>query len=75
MSGWRFLRILISELFNQGIKRRGFFSGTVGMMDSLLQTFSMLITYIRLWELQQPESIEQTYQEIDKKLIEDGFRY
>lgn len=75
MSGWRFLRILATELFNQGIIRKGFFSGTVGMIDSLLQTFSLIITYVRLWELQQEKPIEETYQEIDKKLLESNFKY
>lgn len=74
MSGWRFLRIFITETFNQGILRGGFFNGTVSMMDSLLQIFSMLMTYIRLWELQQKQSLEKTYEEIDLKLQENGFR-
>lgn len=75
MSGWRFLRILASELFNQGIIRKGFFSGSVGIMDSILQAFSMYMTYIRLWELQQDKPLEKIYEEIDKKLIESNFKY
>jgi len=74
MSGWRFLRILISEIFNQGIKRRGFFSGTVGVMDSLLQVFSMVLTYIRLWEMQQEKPREQIYKDLDARLIENNFK-
>jgi len=75
MSGWRFLRIFISEIFNQGIKRGGFFNGTVGIMDSILQGFSMIISYVRLWQLQQPKSLNEVYDDIDKKLIEDNFKY
>ena len=75
MSGLRFIRILFSELFNQGIKRGGFFAGTVGVIDSILQTFSMFMTYVRLWQYQQTKSLDQTYKEIDKKLIEDNFKY
>ncbi len=75
MSGLRFLRIFVTEIFNQGIKRGGFFNGTIGIMDSLLQAFSMYITYIRLWELQQKEPMEKIYQEIDKKLIVENFKY
>lgn len=74
MTGWRFLRILISETFNQGIKRRGFFSGTVGVMDSLLQVFSMILTYIRLWEMQQEKPLEETYKDIDEQLIDSNFK-
>jgi len=75
MSSWRFFRIIISESFEQGIKRGGFFAGTVGVIDSLLQIFSQLITYIKLWQLQQPKKIDQVYDDIDKKLIEDDFKY
>src|SRR3989344_1782696 len=75
MSSWRFLRILITELWNQGIARRGFFNGTVGAVDSILQAFSMYITYVRLWELQQEKPLEKVYEEIDKKLIESGFKH
>ncbi len=73
MSGWRFMRIFVSEIFNQGILRKGFFSGSVGVMDSILQTFSMFITYIRLWQMQQPKSLDNIYDDIDKQLIESGF--
>lgn len=75
MTGWRFLRIFVTEIFNQGILRRGFFHGTIGIMDSILQTFSMYITYVRLWQLQQKESLNKTYKDIDKKLLENNFKY
>jgi glycosyltransferase involved in cell wall biosynthesis len=75
MSGWRFLRIFLSEIFNQGFKRRGFFSGDIGIMDSLLQVFSMFITYIRLWEMQQKKPLNERYDEMDKTLIENNLKY
>lgn len=75
MTGLRFIRIFFTELFNQGIKRRGFFGGTVGVMDAFLQTFSLYMTYVRLWQLQQSKSMDQTYEDIDKKLIESDFKY
>lgn len=73
MTGWRFLRIFVTETFNQGIIRRGFLSGTVGFMDSLLQMFSMIITYIRLWELQRDETLKETYNKIDEQLVKKDF--
>ncbi len=73
MTGWRFIRIFISEVFNQGVKRRGFFNGTVGIMDSLLQAFSMFMTYVRLWQMQQEKSLDEIYNDIDKKLKESNF--
>lgn len=75
MSGWRFIRIFVTETFNQGLKRGGFFGGTVGVMDSMLSVFSMFLTYVRLWEMQQPQLLNKVYDEIDKKLIEEDFKY
>lgn len=75
MNSLRFLRILISELIKQGVIRRGFFNGTVGVVDSILQSFSLFITYIRLWQMQQGKPLNEIYDEIDKGLIENGFNY
>lgn len=75
MSGWRFLRILFSELFYQGIIRKGFFNGSIGTIDAILQTFSLVTTYIRLWEMQQSKPLDKAYSEIDKKLIEENFSF
>lgn len=75
MTGWRFLRIFISEIFNQGILRKGFLNGTIGIMDALLQSFSMLITYIRLWQLQQNKPLSEIYDDLDKRLVEERFKY
>lgn len=74
MSGIRFIRILLSEIFYQGIIRRGFFAGTVGVMDCILQSFSLFITYVRLWQLQQPKDLTEVYDEIDEELIRNGFQ-
>ncbi len=75
MSGWRFLRIFITEIFNQGFIRKGFFSGTIGIMDSILQAFSMYMAYVRLWEMQQAKPIDKIYNDLDKKLIENNFKF
>ena len=74
MSKWRFIRIFLTETFNQGFKRKGFFSDTVGIIDSMLQVFHLYITYVRLWELQQPKPLNEVYDDIDKKLIENNFK-
>lgn len=75
MTKWRFLRILTTESFNQLIKRQGLFGGTVGVVDSALQVFSFFITYIRLWEMQQPKPLSEVYNELDEKLIANDFKY
>ena len=75
MSSWRFLRIIFTEIFYQGIIRKGFFNGTVGTIDAILQAFSLFMTYVRLWQLQQQKPLDEVYTDIDKKLIESGFKY
>lgn len=75
MSGWRFFRIIITEIFNQGILRKGFFNGTIGIMDSLLQIISMIMSYIRLWQMQQQKNTEEIYNELDNELIKNNFRF
>jgi glycosyltransferase involved in cell wall biosynthesis len=75
MTQWRFFRIFLSETWAQGIKRRGFFSGTVGTIDSILQVFFFYMTYVRLWQMQQKEPLDQKYKEIDKELVRNNFKY
>ncbi len=75
ISSWRLIRILVTEVFNQGILRKGFFSGTVGTSDALLQTFSLVMSYIRLWEYQQKPPLSTVYSEIDQKLRENDFTF
>jgi glycosyltransferase involved in cell wall biosynthesis len=75
MTRLRFMRILMTESWNQLIKRKGLFAGTVGFVDSTLQIISFHITYIRLWQMQQPKPIDETYKEIDKKLLENRFEF
>lgn len=74
MSGWRFLRILFGEILNQGIKRGGFFNGTISVMDSMLQVFSLFLTYVRLWQMQQEKPLDKVYEDIDESLMENGFK-
>lgn len=50
---WRFLRVMITSFFDWYIRQKGFKAGTVGLIESLYQTFSMFITYARLWEIQR----------------------
>ncbi len=75
MTGPRFVKILMSEIYNQLVKRGGYKGGTVGVIDGLLQAFSLYITYVKLWQLQRKESLEETYKKFDEKMEEDGFKY
>ena len=50
---WRFLRVMIGEFWHYYIREKGYKVGTVGLIESLYQSFSIFITYARLYELQQ----------------------
>lgn len=52
MTWWRFLRIMLTEAWDRGIKKQGFRDGTVGVIEVIFQIFSRFITYARLWEMQ-----------------------
>lgn len=49
---WRFPRVMISVFYDSYIKQKGYKIGTVGIIESIFQAFSIFITYARLWEMQ-----------------------
>lgn len=52
MTWWRFPRVMATAFFNSYIKQGGWKVGTVGLVESTYQSFSIFITYARLWEMQ-----------------------
>ena len=53
MTWWRFPRVMITAFYNSYIKQKGYKAGTAGLIESIYQSFSMFITYARLWEMQK----------------------
>jgi len=53
MDWWRFIRVMITAFFDSYIKQGGWKIGVPGLIESIYQSFSIFITYARLWELQQ----------------------
>lgn len=51
--GWRLIRVMLTGFFRSYIREGGWRMGTVGMIESIYQAFSMFITYAKLWEKQQ----------------------
>ena len=49
---WRFFRVMLTAFLDSYIKQGGWKVGTVGLIESIYQAFSMFITYARLWEMQ-----------------------
>ncbi len=52
---WRFPRVMLTEFYHSYIKQKGWKVGTIGIIESLYQAFSIFITYARLWEMQNQE--------------------
>jgi len=53
MSWWRFLRVMLTAFLDSYLRQGGWKVGTVGLIESLYQSYSIFITYARLWEMQQ----------------------
>jgi hypothetical protein len=52
MIWWRFFSVAIREIWYRGIKKLGFLDGTVGVIEIIYQAYSRMITYAKLWEMQ-----------------------
>jgi glycosyltransferase involved in cell wall biosynthesis len=52
ISWWRFPRVMVPVFFKAYIGNRGYKNGTLGLIESIYQAFSIFITYAKLWEQQ-----------------------
>lgn len=52
---WRLLRVFATGFFRSYVSQKGYSVGTVGLIESMYQGFSLFITYARVWELQHHE--------------------
>lgn len=50
---WRLFRVFLTGFINSYFKDGGWKVGTVGLIESLYQGFSLFITYAKLWEMQK----------------------
>lgn len=53
---WRLIRVMITGFSDSYIKQGGWKAGTMGLIESVYQSYSMFVTYARLWELQQKKA-------------------
>jgi len=51
--GWRLVRVMISAFWVSYVTEKGYKAGTAGFIEALFQSFSMFLTYAKLWEMQQ----------------------
>jgi glycosyltransferase involved in cell wall biosynthesis len=56
---WRIPRVMITQFFTYYISQGGWKVGTVGLIESTYQAFSIFITYAKLWELQNKTRLQQ----------------
>ncbi|MBI3558879.1 glycosyltransferase family 2 protein [Candidatus Gottesmanbacteria bacterium] len=66
---WRLIRVFLGEFYLRIIKYQGWRGGTENWIDGIFQSFSLFIVYARLWELQRKPKLEESYKEIDKKIL------
>lgn len=55
---WRFPRVMLTAFLSSYIRQGGFRAGAVGVIESIYQSFSMFITYAKLWELQKEANLK-----------------
>ncbi|MBI5122241.1 glycosyltransferase family 2 protein [Candidatus Roizmanbacteria bacterium] len=54
---WRIFRMMATSFWDYYIKQKGWKLGTVGLIESIYQSFSIFVTYAKLWEMQNNISI------------------
>ncbi len=64
------LRKTVMEFLRRAFFKRGRKDGIEGWIEAFTQAMNRFIVYERLWELQRQPSLQETYQKIDKAIIE-----
>ncbi|PIR08201.1 hypothetical protein COV53_04185 [Candidatus Gottesmanbacteria bacterium CG11_big_fil_rev_8_21_14_0_20_37_11] len=49
---WRLLRMMLTSFFDSYVEKEAWKAGSEGIIESIYQSFSMFITYAKLWEKQ-----------------------
>ncbi|MBI2420755.1 MAG: glycosyltransferase family 2 protein [Candidatus Levybacteria bacterium] len=52
MTWWRFSRVMLTAFLDSYVRQGGWRVGVVGLIESMYQSFSIFVTYARLWEMQ-----------------------
>lgn len=56
IKSWRIFRVMLTSFLGSYVGQSGWKAGSIGLIESLYQSFSAFITYAKLWELQQKKS-------------------
>ncbi|HYK07962.1 MAG TPA: glycosyltransferase family 2 protein [Candidatus Eisenbacteria bacterium] len=49
---WRLIRVMLTGFFDSYVRQGGWRVGTMGLIESIYQSYSMFVTYATLWEMQ-----------------------
>ena len=49
---WRIFRMMLTSFWDSYVRQKGWTVGTVGLIESMYQSFSTFVTYAKLWEMQ-----------------------
>lgn len=66
-----FFGAMVREFWFRAIKKQGWRDGLVGWIEILYQTFNAFLVQVQLWELQQKQTMEEKYQDIDEKISKE----
>lgn len=50
---WRLVRVMMTGFWDSYIMQGGWKAGTMGLIESMYQAYSMFVTYSTLWEMQE----------------------
>lgn len=52
VSWWRFLRVMLTAFYTAYFRDKGYRLGTLGLIEAVYQSFSIFVTYAKLWQKQ-----------------------
>ncbi len=53
---WRFIRMILTKLYERLIKQKMWKDGQVGWISAIFESYNTFLIYARLWELQQKQN-------------------
>jgi hypothetical protein len=53
---WRFIRMMLTKIYQRLIKEKMYKDGQVGWVSVFFESYNTFLIYARLWELQQKQN-------------------
>jgi Glycosyl transferase family 2 len=61
-------KVVSTEFIRRMIKGRAWRDGMAGVIEAFYQPFSLFVVHVRLWEMQQTPTLEDLYEDIERRL-------